>query len=77
MLQRWLSFWKVLPSPQRTICQSDHKVIGHLPDQGPSPLIAQFGRVASSRKSLAGSKLLAFKNDGDHCVFGDLPVSEL
>ena len=53
-------------------CQSDHQVLGHLPDQGPSPLIAQFGRVANSRKSLGGSKHLPFKNDGGHCVLGDL-----
>ncbi|KAK6327106.1 hypothetical protein J4Q44_G00027510, partial [Coregonus suidteri] len=52
------------------LCQSDHRV--HLPDQGPSPPIAQFGRAASSRKSLGGSKLLPFKNDGGHCVLGDL-----
>jgi hypothetical protein len=26
------------------LCQSDHQVLGHLPDQGPSPPIAQFGR---------------------------------
>ena len=31
---------------------------GHLPDQGPSPPIAQFGPAASSRKSLGGFKLL-------------------
>ena len=54
------------------LCQSDHRVVGHLPDQGPSPPIAQFGRAASSRKSLGGSKLLPFKNDGGHCVLGDL-----
>ena len=54
-------------SPKR-----NHWVIGHLPDQGPSPPIAQFGRAASSRKSLGGSKLLPFKNDGDHCVLVDL-----
>ena len=24
------------------LCQSDHRVLGHLPDQGPSPPIAQF-----------------------------------
>ena len=54
------------------LCQSDHHVLGHLPDQGPSPLIAQFGWVASTRKSLGGSKLLPFKNDGGHCVLGDL-----
>ena len=39
------------------LCQNDHRVLGHLPDQGPPP-IAQFGRVASSRKSLGGSKVL-------------------
>ena len=26
------------------LCQSDHRVLGHLPDQGPSPLIAQLAR---------------------------------
>ena len=54
------------------LCQSDHLILGHLPDQGSSPPIAQFGRPASSRKSLGGSKRLPFKNDGGHCVFGDL-----
>ena len=51
VLERWLSFWKVLPYPQR---------------------IAQFGRAASSRMSLGGSKLFPFKNDGGHCVLSDL-----
>ena len=31
-----------------------------------------FDRAASSRKILGGSKLLPFKNDGGHCVLGDL-----
>ena len=53
------------------LCQSDHRVLGHLPDQGPSPPNAQFGCAASSRKSLGGSKLLPFKNYGAHCVLGD------
>ena len=44
------------------VCQRDHH----------SPPIAQFGRAASSRKSVGGSKLLPFKNDGSHCVVGDL-----
>ena len=48
--------------------------LGHLPDQGPSPPIAQFDRAASSR-SLGGSKLHPFKNDGGHCVLGDLQCS--
>ena len=54
------------------LCQSDHRALGHLPDQGPSSLTAQFGRSAKSRKSLGGSKRLPFKNDGGHCVLGDL-----
>ena len=54
------------------LSQCDHRLLGHLPDQGPSPPIAQFGQAARSRKSLGGSKLLPFKNDGDHCVLGHL-----
>ena len=53
------------------LCLSDHRVLGHLPDQGPSPPIAQFGWAARSRKSFGGSKL-PFKIDGGHCVLGDL-----
>ena len=64
VLQRWLSFRNILPSP--------HWVLGHLTDYGPFPPIAQFGQVASSKKSLCGSKRLPFKNDGGHCVIGDL-----
>jgi hypothetical protein len=56
------------------LCQSDHQILGHLPYQGPSPPIAQFGRVASSRRSVGGSKLLPFKNDRGHCVLGDLSM---
>ena len=54
------------------LCQSDHWVLSHLPDQGPSPPIAQFGRAAGSRKYLDCSKLLPFMNDGGHCVLRDL-----
>ena len=45
---------------------------GHLPDQGPSPTIAQLARAASSRKDLGGSKLLPFKNERVQCVLRDL-----
>uniref|UniRef100_A0A8C7FVT1 Uncharacterized protein n=1 Tax=Oncorhynchus kisutch TaxID=8019 RepID=A0A8C7FVT1_ONCKI len=55
------------------LCQSDHWVLGHLPD----PSIAQFARLASSRKILGGSKLLPFKNDGGHCVLGPLNAAEM
>ena len=61
VLQRWLSFWKVLPSPQ-----SDHWLLGHLTDEGTSPPIAQVGLGASFRKTVGGSKLLPFKNYGGH-----------
>ena len=54
------------------LCQSDHQILVHLPDQSPSSLIAKFGQVAIFRKSLDSSKLLLFKNDGGHCVLGDL-----
>ena len=53
------------------LCQSDHRVLGQLPDHGRSPPIAQFGLAASSRKSHGGSHLLPFKNDGGHFVFWD------
>uniref|UniRef100_A0A8C7KWB5 Transmembrane protein 160 n=1 Tax=Oncorhynchus kisutch TaxID=8019 RepID=A0A8C7KWB5_ONCKI len=43
-LQRWLSFWQVLQSPQ-----SDQRVLRHLPDQGRSLPIGQFVRATSSR----------------------------
>ena len=51
------------PISTEELCQSDHWVLGHFPYQGPSSPIAQFGRAASSRKSLGGSKLVPFKND--------------
>ena len=57
------------------LCQSDQQFLGYLPDQGPSPPIAQFGRAASSRKRLGWSKHVPFKNDGGHCVLGDLQYS--
>ena len=60
------------PISKEELCQSDHWVLGHLPDQGPSPPIAEIGRAASSRKSLGGSKHLQFKDDGGHCVLGEL-----
>ena len=38
---------------------------------------AQFGRAASSSKSLGGSKLLPIKNDGGLCILGDLQCCRL
>jgi hypothetical protein len=51
------------PISTEELCQSDHWVLGHLPDQGSSPSVAQFGRVDSSGKSLGGSNLIPIKND--------------
>ena len=56
--------------------ESDHRVLGHLSFQGPSPPIAQFGRTASSRKSPGCSKLLPFKNYGGHCALGNLQAAD-
>ena len=74
VLHRRLSFWNVLRSPQRNSgALSEWQFgLGHLPDQDPSPPIAQFGQAASSRKSPGGSKLLPFKIDGGNCVLEDL-----
>ena len=74
VLQRWLSSGRFSHLYRGTLelCQSDHLVLGYVPDQGPSPTIAQFCRAASSRKSLGGSKLLSFQNDGGYCVLGYL-----
>ena len=58
------------PISMEELCQSHHQVLGHLPDQVPSPLVAQFGLAASSRKSLDGSKLFPFRNEGHHCSWG-------
>ena len=63
LLQRWLSFWKFLPSPQRNSGVLSEWTSGFWlpPWPRPSPPIAQFGWPVSYRKSLGG-----------HCVLGDL-----
>ena len=60
------------PISTEELCQSDHLVLGHLPDQGSSPPDSYVGRVASSRKSPGGFKLLPFKIDVGYCVLQDL-----
>ena len=65
------------PFSTEELCQSDHWVLGHFPDQGPSPLIAHFCQAASSRESLGGFKLLPFKNDGGHCVLGTFNAADI
>ena len=68
----WPGRFSLLHRGTLELYQSDHRVLSHLPDKGPSPLIAQFGQAASSKKNVDGFKLLPFKNDGGHCVLGDL-----
>ena len=45
-------------------------VIGHLPDQGPSCPVAQFGWT-NSRKNLGSYICFPFPNDGAHCALGN------
>ena len=54
------------------LSQSDHWVLGHLSDQGPSSPSAQFRRADSSRKSLGGSIFFPFRDDEGHCFLEDL-----
>ena len=54
------------------LSKSDHRILGPLSYQGPSPPIAQFGRAASSSKSPGCSELLSFKNYGGHCALGNI-----
>ena len=46
--------------------------IGFLVTSLTKDLLSRLLSLASSRKSLSGSELLPFKNDGGHCVLGDL-----
>ena len=70
VLQRWLFFWKVFPSPQRN-SRALSVSIGFLVT---SLSKALFLRLLSLARwpALGGSKLLPFNNDGGHCVLGDL-----
>lgn len=43
-------------------CWSDCRVLGYLPDQGPSCLFSQFGQTGNSRRSPGGSKLFLCHN---------------
>ena len=51
---------------------SDRVTIGFLVTSLTSPLIAQFRRPASSRKSPGGSELLPFMDDGGHCAHWEI-----
>ena len=47
-----------------------NRIVGHLPDQDPSP--RSLSLASYKEESLGCSKLLSFKNDGGLCVLGDL-----
>ena len=55
---------------------TEERVLGHLPDQGPSSMIAQFGWPAS-RKSLGGSRLLPFQNDEATVFLGTFNAADI
>ena len=59
----------------RSFCQSGHWVLHHLPDQGPYCLVARFGQMASSRKSLGSSIFFQFPNDGAHFALANFQHS--
>ena len=61
----WTS-WRFSSLHKETLELCYHLVPGHLPDLRSSPLTAQFGQVASSRKNPGGSNLLIFMDDGGH-----------
>ena len=73
MLQILLSFH--LSQGTLWFCQCGHWFLGHLPDQCPSCTVAQFGRTASSRKSLGISIFFPFPNDEAHCALGNFQRS--
>ena len=74
VLQRWLSFWKELPSPQRNSGALSEWPLDSWSPLWPRPFSPDCSSLAGlpALRSLGGSKLLPFKNDWGHCVLGDL-----
>ena len=73
----WYTSWGIVWYTYFSALSEWPSVLDHLPDKGPSPLIAQFGQAANSRKSLDSYKLLPFKNDEDHAVLGTFNAAEM
>ncbi len=72
----WLSTtFSHLPNASLELSHSDLWVLLYLSHQGSSPLIAQFGRTASSRKGSGRPKRLPFKDYGGHCALRNLKCS--
>ncbi len=69
----WLSTtFSHLPNASLELSHSDLWVLLYLSHQGSSPPIAQFGRMASSRKGSGRPKHLPFKDYGGHCALRNL-----
>ncbi len=74
----WLSTtFSHLPNASLELSHSDLWVLLYLSHQGSSPLIAQFGQTASSRKGSGRSKRLPFKDYGGHCALRNLKCSRI
>ncbi len=72
----WLSTtFSHLPNASLELSHSDLWVLLYLSHQGSSPPIAQFGRMASSRKGSGRPKRLPFKDYGGHCALRNLKCS--
>lgn len=59
------------------IFQSQHKVLGYLSYEGPSPPAVEFGQLTSPRKSLVFAKLILFENYRLHCGLGNFIAVEI
>ncbi len=74
----WLSTtFSHLPNASLELSHSDLWVLLYLSHQGSSPPIAQFGRMASSRKGSGRPKRLPFKDYGGHCALRNLKCSRI
>ena len=82
---RFLKCWRdcrpsgrfsLLSQETLSFCQSGLWVLGHLPIQGPSCPVVQFGQTASSRKSLGSSIFFPFPNDRAHCALENFQHSQ-
>ena len=69
MLQRWLSFWKILPFPQK-----NSRALSEWPSGSWTKALLPWLLSLARRTALGrlGYNLNSFKNVGGHCVLGDL-----
>jgi hypothetical protein len=69
VLQRWLPFWKDLPSPQRNSVRVTIRFLVTSLTKALLPLIGQFVRATGSRKSLGGLNFSHFLGMIEASVF--------